>query len=97
VRLHEYSPGIDPERFAGHERLLLHEVRPWVREWFDAALPAERTLALGLSAGGELALALGLRHPEVFAFWREELPPMVAWAVGHPTKTGGDDTLRPRH
>jgi enterochelin esterase-like enzyme len=30
------------------------------------ALPAERTAVFGVSASGELALALGLRHPEVY-------------------------------
>ena len=30
------------------------------------ALPAECTAVFGVSAGGELALALGLRHPHVF-------------------------------
>jgi enterochelin esterase-like enzyme len=30
------------------------------------ALPAERTATLGVSASGELALALGLRHPQTF-------------------------------
>jgi pimeloyl-ACP methyl ester carboxylesterase len=30
------------------------------------ALPAGRTAVLGVSAGGELALAMGLRHPDVF-------------------------------
>ena len=28
--------------------------------------PAERTAVFGVSAGGELALALGLRHPDVY-------------------------------
>ncbi len=30
------------------------------------ALSAERTALLGVSASGELALAMGLRHPQVF-------------------------------
>ena len=30
------------------------------------ALPAERTAVCGVSAGAELALALGLRHPTLF-------------------------------
>jgi enterochelin esterase-like enzyme len=30
------------------------------------AVPADRTAVLGVSAGGELALAMGLRHPQVF-------------------------------
>jgi enterochelin esterase-like enzyme len=66
VRLHEYSPGFDPELFASHERFLLHDVRRWVEETWGVALPPERTAAHGVSAGGELALALGLRHPQVF-------------------------------
>jgi enterochelin esterase-like enzyme len=66
IRLHEYSPGFDPERFAAHESFLVRDVRRWVQTRFGVALPAERTAVFGVSAGGELALAMGLRHPEVF-------------------------------
>jgi enterochelin esterase-like enzyme len=66
LRLHEYSPGFDPERFAAHERFVLGEVLGWVRSRFAVALPAERTAVFGMSAGGELALALGLGHPDIF-------------------------------
>jgi enterochelin esterase-like enzyme len=66
VRLHEYSPGFDPARFAAHERFLLDDVRAWTASRFDITLPAERTAVLGVSASGELALAMGLRHPDVF-------------------------------
>jgi enterochelin esterase-like enzyme len=65
-RLHEYSPGFEPDRFAAHEEFLVGDVRRWVRSRFGVALPAERTAMLGVSAGGELALAIGLRHPDVF-------------------------------
>jgi enterochelin esterase-like enzyme len=147
LRLHEYSPGFAPDRFAAHEDFFVNDVRRWVRSRFGVALPAERTAVFGVSAGGELALAIGLRHPEVYgvvfcaspgagyqppavlpdslprayfvagmlepfflknaatwadalrtagadvvmtervgshggAFWREELPLMVAWAFG---------------
>jgi enterochelin esterase-like enzyme len=147
LRLQEYSPGFAPERFAAHEKFLVGDVRGWVRARFGVGLPAERTAVFGVSAGGELALALGLRHPDVYgavfcaspgggytppgvmpsplpraylvagtrepffrqnatrwaaalrdagadvvmteragshggAFWREELPLMVAWAFG---------------
>ncbi|HEX4211831.1 MAG TPA: alpha/beta hydrolase-fold protein [Candidatus Dormibacteraeota bacterium] len=147
LRLHEYSPGFDPERFAAHERFFVEDARRWARSRFGVALPRERTAVFGVSAGGELALAIGLRHPDVFgaifcaspgggyrppgemsssiprtylvagtqepfflenatrwatalrdagadtvmteragshgdAFWREELPLMVAWAFG---------------
>jgi enterochelin esterase-like enzyme len=33
---------------------------------FGVALPAERTAVFGASASGELALAIGLRHPDVY-------------------------------
>jgi enterochelin esterase-like enzyme len=147
LRLHEYSPGFDPERFAAHEKFFVEDVGGWARRRFGVALPTERTAVFGVSAGGELALAIGLRHPDIYgavfcaspgggyrppgvmpssiprtylvagtlepfflenatrwavalreggaevvmtervgshgdAFWREEFPLMVAWAVG---------------
>jgi enterochelin esterase-like enzyme len=147
LRLGEYSPVFDPERFAAHEKFFVEDVRQWARSRFGVALPAERTAVCGVSASGELALALGLRHPGIYgavfcaspgggyrppavmpdslpraylvagtlepfflknasrwavalreagadvvlteragshgdAFWREELPLMVAWAFG---------------
>ncbi len=66
LRLHEYSPPFDPHRFAAHERFLVEDVRQWTASRFDVALPAERTAVFGVSASGELALALGLRHPDVY-------------------------------
>jgi enterochelin esterase-like enzyme len=65
-RLHEYSPVFDAERFAAHEGFFVEDVGRWVRSRFGVALPAERTAVFGASAGGELALALGLRHPDVY-------------------------------
>jgi enterochelin esterase-like enzyme len=66
LRLHEYSPGFDPDRFAAHEKFFVDDVRQWARSRFGVALPAERTAVFGVSAGGELALAIGLRHPDVY-------------------------------
>jgi enterochelin esterase-like enzyme len=66
LRLHEYSPGFDPGRFAAHERFLVEDVRRWTRSRFGVELPSGRTAVCGVSAGGELALAIGLRHPDVF-------------------------------
>jgi enterochelin esterase-like enzyme len=66
LRLHEYSPGFDPERFAAHERFFVGEIGAWVRSRFGVSLPAERTAVFGVSAGGELALAIGLRHPALY-------------------------------
>ncbi|WBQ05485.1 alpha/beta hydrolase [Kribbella sp. CA-293567] len=67
ARIREYSPSFDRERFAAHEKFFVGEVRDWVRSRFGVALPPERTAAYGVSAGGELALALGLRHPDVYS------------------------------
>ena len=66
VRLHEYSPPFNEERFAAHEQFFVEDVRRWVRSRFGVALPAERTAVCGVSASGELALAMGLRHPDVY-------------------------------
>lgn len=66
LRLHEYSPLLEPERFAAHGRFFLNALRDWVTSRFGVALPAERTAILGVSAGAELALALSLRHPDVY-------------------------------
>jgi enterochelin esterase-like enzyme len=65
-RLHEYSPVFDAHRFAAHERFFVEDVRAWARARFDVALPADRTAVFGVSASGELALALGLRHPDLY-------------------------------
>ena len=148
LRLHEYSPAFDPVRLAAHQKFFVEDLRRWVRSRFEVVLPTERTAVFGVSASGELALAIGLRHPDVYgaifcaspgggyrppeamprsvpracisslapwsrssssnatrwatalrdagadvvmtervgshggAFWREELPLMVAWAFG---------------
>jgi pimeloyl-ACP methyl ester carboxylesterase len=66
LRLHEYSPGFDPERFAAHEEFFVEDVRRWARSHFGVAFPTERTAVFGVSASGELALAIGLRHPDVY-------------------------------
>jgi enterochelin esterase-like enzyme len=66
LRLHEYSPNFDAERFAAHERFFVEDVGRWARAHFGVSLPRERTAVFGVSAGGELALALGLRHPHVY-------------------------------
>jgi len=66
LRLHEYSPVFSAERFAAHEKFLVEDVRQWVRSRFGLALPAERTAIFGVSASGELALAIGLRHPDIY-------------------------------
>jgi enterochelin esterase-like enzyme len=66
LRLHEYSPGFDPERFSAHEEFFVEDVRRWARSRFGVGLPPERTAVCGVSASGELALAIGLRHPDIY-------------------------------
>jgi pimeloyl-ACP methyl ester carboxylesterase len=66
LRLQEYSPVFDAQRFAAHEKFFVEDVRQWTASRFGVALPTERTAVFGVSAGGELALALGLRHPDVY-------------------------------
>jgi len=66
LRLHEYSPVFDAERFAAHEKFFVEDVRQWARSRFGVALAAERTAVFGVSASGELALAMGLRHPDIY-------------------------------
>jgi len=66
LRLHEYSLTFDPQRFAAHERFFVEDVRRWAATRLGAELPAERTAAFGVSASAELALAMGLRHPDIY-------------------------------
>jgi enterochelin esterase-like enzyme len=73
LRLHEYSPGdstpaftFDPERFAAHEKFFVEDVRRWAQSRFDVVLSADRTAVFGVSASAELALAMGLRHPDIY-------------------------------
>jgi enterochelin esterase-like enzyme len=65
-RLHEYSPDFEPARFAAHEQFFVDDVGGWVRSRFGISLPADRTAVLGVSASGELALAMGIRHPDLY-------------------------------
>jgi pimeloyl-ACP methyl ester carboxylesterase len=73
LRIHEYSPGqstptfvFDPDRFAAHEVFFVDDVRRWARSRFGVALSTDRTIVFGVSAGAELALAMGLRHPDIY-------------------------------
>lgn len=66
LRLHEYSPKFDPVRFKQHEDFLVGNVLPWANSKFGLDLPARKTAAFGVSASGEFALAMGVRHPSIF-------------------------------
>jgi S-formylglutathione hydrolase FrmB len=65
VRIREYSPSFDEAQFAAHETFFVEDVRAWVGSQFGP-LPAERTAVCGVSASAELALAIGLRHPDIY-------------------------------
>jgi Ser/Thr protein kinase RdoA (MazF antagonist)/predicted esterase len=66
ARLHEYSIGFDADRFAAHETFFVERLREWARSRWGVVLPAARTAVCGVSAGGEFALAMGLRHPDIY-------------------------------
>ena len=73
LRLHEYSPGrstaafaFDPRRFAAHEKFFVGDIRRWAAARLAVRLPADRTAVFGVSASAELALAMGLRHPDIY-------------------------------
>jgi enterochelin esterase-like enzyme len=73
LRLHEYSPGrstaefaFDPHRFEAHEKFFVEDIRRWAATRLAVGLPAGRTAVFGISAGAELALAMGLRHPDIY-------------------------------
>ncbi|HWE56819.1 MAG TPA: hypothetical protein VG435_15000 [Acidimicrobiales bacterium] len=71
LRMQEYvcSEGFDwsdPQRFAAHERFFVENVRLWAGRRLGLVLPAERTAVCGVSASGELALAMGVRHPDLY-------------------------------
>jgi hypothetical protein len=68
LRLHEYSPVFDGERFAAHEKFFVEDVRQWARSRFGVALPAERTAMFGVSAttrrfGPPCRAAAGISRP----------------------------------
>jgi enterochelin esterase-like enzyme len=66
LRLQEYSPVFDATRFSAHEQFFIEYVRQWAYSQIKVTLPAQQTAVFGVSAGGELALAMGVRHPDIF-------------------------------
>ena len=68
LRLHEYSPGFDPDRFAAHETFFVDDVRRWVSSRFGTALPADRTAVLGVS--GEWRVGARTRTSPSRRLWR---------------------------
>lgn len=65
-RLHEYVEAFGGERFQSFERFFVEEVRSWVVSELEVEPAPARTAVWGASLGGEFALAMGLRHPDVY-------------------------------
>ncbi|MEM7091680.1 MAG: alpha/beta hydrolase-fold protein [Actinomycetota bacterium] len=65
-RLHEYIESFGGSRFAAFEAFVIGEVRAWASSHLGLDTPTSATAFWGASLGGELALAMGLRHPEIF-------------------------------
>ena len=65
-RLQEYVEAFGGERFQSFEEFLVMEVRAWVHSDLSGGLPSERSAMWGASLGGEFALAMALRHPEMY-------------------------------
>lgn len=66
-RLHEYVEGFGGERFEAFERFFVEEVRAWVTSELEVADAIDCTAVWGASLGGEFAVAMGLRHPDVYS------------------------------
>ena len=58
--------GETDERFVAHERFLIEEVLPWAEEKLSAPKDKNKRAVFGASNGGSFALAMGIRHPEIF-------------------------------
>jgi len=65
-RFKEYVPTVDTDRFAAHEKFFVDEVGRWVQSRFQVELGADHTAVWGASLGAEFALAVGLRHRDVY-------------------------------
>jgi enterochelin esterase-like enzyme len=68
LRALEYLLGFGEtdSRFEAHERFLMNEVLPWVEAKFNAPKNRNKRAFFGASNGGSFALAMGIRHPNVF-------------------------------
>ena len=66
LRLREYSPVFDAERFAAHETFLRRGRPPMGAVTFRRRAARRPPAAFGVSASGEFALAMGLRHPGIY-------------------------------
>jgi enterochelin esterase-like enzyme len=67
TRAQEYLPDINPARFRAHETFFVEELRTWAQSQFGASTKREDRVVNGFSNGGQFALQMALRHPDVYA------------------------------
>jgi enterochelin esterase-like enzyme len=67
TRAQEYLPDINPARFRAHETYFVEELRAWAESQLGASNKREDRVVNGFSNGGQFALQMGLRHPDVYA------------------------------
>jgi hypothetical protein len=63
LRLHDYSPKFDPERFAAHERFFVEDVGVWARSRFGVTLPSSARPCLVFRQVESSRLLLGFDIP----------------------------------
>jgi enterochelin esterase-like enzyme len=67
TRAQEYLPDVNPARFRAHETFFVEELRAWAESQLGASTKREDRVVNGFSNGGQFALQMGLRHPDVYA------------------------------
>lgn len=67
TRAQEYLPDVNPARFKAHETFFVEELRTWAQSQFGASTKREDRVVNGFSNGGQFALQMALRHPEIYA------------------------------
>jgi enterochelin esterase-like enzyme len=67
TRAQEYLPDVNPARFRAHETFFVEELRTWAEGQFGASNKRGDRVVSGFSNGGQFALQMGLRHPDVYA------------------------------
>ena len=66
LRGQEYLIGFNEQRFAAHESFFVNEVRAWAEQNLGAATQREQRAVFGLSNGAAFAIAMGIRHPDLY-------------------------------
>jgi enterochelin esterase-like enzyme len=66
TRAQEYLPDVNPARFRAHETFFTEELRVWAEGQFGASNKREDRVVNGFSNGGQFALQMALRHPDLY-------------------------------